>query len=112
MSTRGRGSVGRAPPCQGGGRGFESRRPLKVRGAPWSGRRVRLMSGRRSGHGTWTDRRAEYNRWAGRHTWLIWAIVAALIAILIILIAARLTHPLAPLPDVSSSPQTDQGRLS
>src|SRR5205807_5546880 len=25
---RGRGSVGRAPPCQGGGRGFESRRPL------------------------------------------------------------------------------------
>lgn len=70
------------------------------------------MSGRRSGHGTWTDRRAEYNRWAGRHTWLIWAIVAALIAILIILIAARLSHPLAPLPVVSSSPQTDQGRLS
>jgi hypothetical protein len=70
------------------------------------------MSGRRSRRGSWTDRRAEYNRWAGRHTWLIWAIVAALIAILIILIAARLSHPLPSLPDVSSSPQTDQGRLS
>jgi hypothetical protein len=75
-------------------------------------RRVRIMSGRRSRRGSWTDRRAEYNRWAGRHTWLIWAIVAALIAVLIILIAARLSHPLPPLPDVSSSPQTDQGRLS
>ena len=28
MSPRGRGSVGRASPCQGEGRGFESRRPL------------------------------------------------------------------------------------
>jgi hypothetical protein len=70
------------------------------------------MSGRRSGRGSWTDRRAEYNRWAGRHTWLVWATVAALIAVLIIVIAARLSHPLPPLPDVSSSPQTDQGRLS
>ncbi len=29
--TRGRGSVGRASPCQGEGRGFESRRPLQER---------------------------------------------------------------------------------
>ena len=28
-SLRGRGSAGRAQPCQGWGRGFESRRPLK-----------------------------------------------------------------------------------
>jgi hypothetical protein len=43
---------------------------------------------------------------------LIWVIVAGLIAVLIILIAARLSQPLPPLPDVSSSPQTDQERLS
>ena len=30
VPPRGRGSVGRAPPCQGGGRGFESRRPLRI----------------------------------------------------------------------------------
>src|SRR3712207_780831 len=29
--SRGRGSVGRASPCQGEGRGFESRRPLGTR---------------------------------------------------------------------------------
>jgi hypothetical protein len=42
----------------------------------------------------------------------MWATVAALLAILLILIAARLSHPLPPLPGVSNSPQTDQGRLS
>jgi len=31
---------------------------------------------------------------------------------LLILIAARLSHPLPPLPGGSNSPQTDQGRLS
>src|SRR3954464_13224637 len=31
--SRGRGSAGRASPCQGEGRGFESRRPLGTRGA-------------------------------------------------------------------------------
>jgi len=71
------------------------------------------MNNRRSGRASWTrERRAEYNRWAGRHTWLIWATVAALLAILLILIAARLSHPLPPLPGVSNSPQTDQGKLS
>src|ERR671928_1092774 len=46
---RGRGSVGRASPCQGEGRGFESRRPLGTSGAGretgarvrWSGREAR-----------------------------------------------------------------------
>ena len=71
------------------------------------------MNSRRSGRASWTqERRDEYNRWAGRHTWLIWATVAALLAILLILISARLSHPLPPLPGVSNSPQTDQGRLS
>ena len=71
------------------------------------------MNNRRSGRASWTrERRAEYNRWAGRHTWLIWATVAALLAILLILIAARLSHPIPPLPGVSNNPQTDQGRLS
>jgi hypothetical protein len=40
----GRGSVGRASPCQGEGRGFESRRPLGrplSRSARWSGREAR-----------------------------------------------------------------------
>jgi hypothetical protein len=32
-AVRGRGSAGRASPCQGEGRGFESRRPLEVPGA-------------------------------------------------------------------------------
>jgi hypothetical protein len=71
------------------------------------------MNRRQSGRLSWTqERRAEYNRWAGRHTWLIWATVATLLAILLILIAARLSHPLPPLPGGSNSPQTDQGRLS
>src|SRR5262249_4350615 len=39
-AQRGRGSVGRASPCQGEGRGFESRRPLEVR--PSAGSRGRL----------------------------------------------------------------------
>src|SRR6476661_3858206 len=48
--ARGRGSVGRASPCQGEGRGFESRRPLGAAlahsrrgGTPpgWSGREAR-----------------------------------------------------------------------
>src|SRR5688572_12870053 len=46
---RGRGSAGRASPCQGEGRGFESRRPLGTSGAGretgarvrWSGREAR-----------------------------------------------------------------------
>src|SRR5690606_37350798 len=33
--SRGRGSVGRASPCQGEGRGFESRRPLGGHPARW-----------------------------------------------------------------------------
>ena len=71
------------------------------------------MNSRRPGRVSWRqERRDEYNRWAGRHTWLIAAIVSALLAILLILIAARLSHPLSPLPGVSNSPQTDQGRLS
>ena len=71
------------------------------------------MNSRRSGRLSRTqERRAEYNRWAGRHTWLISATVAALLAILLILVAARLSHPLPPLPGESNSPQTDQGRLS
>ena len=73
----------------------------------------RAMNSRRPGLASRTrDRRAEYNRWAGRHTLLIWAIVAVLLAILLILIAARLSHPLPPLPSGSTSPHTDQGRLS
>ena len=45
-SSRGRGSVGRASPCQGEGRGFESRRPLggdsRLIGLTrWSGREAR-----------------------------------------------------------------------
>src|SRR5947207_5144956 len=49
---RGRGSVGRAPPCQGGGRGFESRRPLQ-----WTtkefvpARRAAMRPGQRYSHG-------------------------------------------------------------
>jgi type VI protein secretion system component VasF len=71
------------------------------------------MNSRRPGRVSWAqDRRAEYNRWAGRHTWLISAIVAALLAVLLILIVARLSHQPAPLPDVSISPHTDQGRQS
>ena len=48
-TQRGRGSAGRASPCQGEGRGFESRRPLGTSGAGretgarvrWSGREAR-----------------------------------------------------------------------
>ncbi len=45
-TSRGRGSVGRASPCQGEGRGFESRRPLGCLEASsgltrWSGREAR-----------------------------------------------------------------------
>src|SRR3954469_19747676 len=48
-AQRGRGSVGRASPCQGEGRGFESRRPLGTRAlvdqtgarVRWSGREAR-----------------------------------------------------------------------
>ena len=35
MHSRGRGSVGRAQPCQGWGRGFEPRRPLHFLRATW-----------------------------------------------------------------------------
>src|SRR3954452_21268732 len=49
FSQRGRGSVGRASPCQGEGRGFESRRPLGTSGAGReTGARVR-WSGREAG---------------------------------------------------------------
>src|SRR5204863_4896139 len=44
--TRGRGSAGRAPPCQGGGRGFESRRPLQSQASDL--RKRAIKSSRRS----------------------------------------------------------------
>ena len=44
LNPRGRGSVGRASPCQGEGRGFESRRPLHVtHGNPWPGQGFRAL---------------------------------------------------------------------
>jgi hypothetical protein len=56
----------------------------------------------------WFDEhRAEYNRWAGRHAILIWCSVALLLAFLLIVIAARLSHPLPQMPDVSGSPLSD-----
>jgi hypothetical protein len=70
------------------------------------------MSTQRSGRVWMQDRRAEYNRWADRHTWLIAAVVAILLACLLIVIAARLSHEQAPLPGESNSPQMGQGRLS
>jgi hypothetical protein len=39
LAVRGRGSVGRASPCQGEGRGFESRRPLGSAGSRLASRR-------------------------------------------------------------------------
>jgi hypothetical protein len=41
LNPRGRGSVGRASPCQGEGRGFESRRPLHI--VPGQGPRRRPL---------------------------------------------------------------------
>ena len=71
------------------------------------------MGSRRSGLVSWVgDHRAQYNRWADRHTWLMAVILAALLAFLLVVIAARLSHAPAPLPDVSATPHTDQGRLS
>jgi hypothetical protein len=58
------------------------------------------------------ERRAQYNRWAGRHTVLIWCTVAALLAFLLILVAASLSHPLPQLPGSSSTPLSEPGRLS
>ena len=43
--VRGRGSVGRASPCQGEGRGFESRRPLGGAGRRARGRRSTRLRG-------------------------------------------------------------------
>ena len=43
--VRGRGSVGRASPCQGEGRGFESRRPLGGAGRRVRGRRSTRLPG-------------------------------------------------------------------
>jgi hypothetical protein len=58
------------------------------------------------------EHRAQYNRWAGRHTILIWCTVAALLAFLLIVIAARSSHPLPQLPDVSGTPFSQPGRLT
>ena len=44
-AVRGRGSVGRASPCQGEGRGFESRRPLGGAGRRVRGRRSTRLPG-------------------------------------------------------------------
>jgi hypothetical protein len=44
-AVRGRGSVGRASPCQGEGRGFESRRPLGGAGRRVRGRRSTWLPG-------------------------------------------------------------------
>ncbi len=41
---RGHGSVGRAPPCQGGGRGFEPRCPLQFIRSPFSGGLLLIMA--------------------------------------------------------------------
>ena len=57
------------------------------------------------------EHRAMYNRWADRHTILIWCTVAVLIAFLVIIAAAMLTHPLPPLPDVSGGPTAGGGKL-
>jgi hypothetical protein len=67
------------------------------------------MCGRRVGLVGWVhDHRAQYNRWAGRHTWLIAAVVAVLLASLIIVIAGRVTPPQTPVQSVSGGPHTDQ----
>jgi hypothetical protein len=71
----------------------------------------RDMSSQRSRRVWMHERRAEYNRWADRHTWLIAAVVAFLFACLVIVIAARLSHEQVPLPGESNSPQMGQGRL-
>ena len=66
-----------------------------------------------SGLARWLrEHRARYNRWADRHTILIWCTVAALLAFLLILIAAGMSHPPPQLPDVSSSPLSEPGRLT
>jgi hypothetical protein len=57
------------------------------------------------------EHRAQYNRWADRHTILLWSSVAVLLGCLIIVTAARLSHPLPPSPQVSSTPQPGQGQL-
>jgi hypothetical protein len=69
------------------------------------------MGSQRTGPSWMHERRAEYNRWADRHTWLIAAVVAFLFACLVIVIAARLSHEQVPLPGESNSPQMGQGRL-
>jgi hypothetical protein len=58
------------------------------------------------------EHRAQYNRWADRHTILIWSAVAVLVAFLVILLAARLSHPLPQLPGSSSAPGSGPGHLT
>jgi hypothetical protein len=58
------------------------------------------------------EHRAEYNRWADRHTILIWSVVAVLVAFLVILLAASLSHPLPQLPGSSSAPGSGPGHLT
>ena len=48
VAARGRGSVGRASPCQGEGRGFESRRPLGSAGSRLASRRPARLSDTRA----------------------------------------------------------------
>jgi hypothetical protein len=48
LAARGRGSVGRASPCQGEGRGFESRRPLGSAGSRLARRRPARLSDTRA----------------------------------------------------------------
>ena len=54
--TCGRGSAGRASPCQGEGRGFESRRPLQESRRSGAIFRVALQSQRRPPHARWANR--------------------------------------------------------
>jgi hypothetical protein len=65
-----------------------------------------------SGLSRWfREHRAQYNRWADRHTVLIWGTLAVLLASLLIVTAGRLSHPAPQVPDISSSPVAGQGRL-
>jgi len=66
-----------------------------------------------SGPARWFhEHRVQYNRWADRHTILIWCTVAVLLASLLILVAASLSHPPPQIPGGSSTPLSEPGRLS